>query len=89
MDLDGLDATDEVRYLDIDAALQPELAEVFTKRVVSVFNNDNYELMNYSTADRRDGCYYVYDLAEYDSHKSWIPDGLYRWARHYDAAKKT
>ena len=52
-----IDVSDEVRYLDIDVDLQPELSEVFIKRVISVFNNDNYELMDYSTADRRDGCY--------------------------------
>lgn len=59
-----VDVADSVRYLDIADALRPEIQEMFRRKVVDTFNNDNYELMNYSTADRRDGCFYLYDLDE-------------------------
>lgn len=63
-----VDVAENVRFLDIADILQPEIQELFSQKVLTVFNNDNYELLDYSTADRRDDCYYVYDLEEVPNH---------------------
>ena len=59
-----VDVADEVRTLDISQDVLPEIAQVFIRRIDEVFNNDNYNLLNYSTADQRNGCYYIYDIEE-------------------------
>lgn len=82
-----VDVAENVRYLDIADNLQPEIQELFSQKVLTVFNNDSYELLDYSTADRRNDCYYVYDLVEVPNHmqlmQSVIGDDT---IAHFDSA---